>query len=613
MRLSLRPLVFVSSLLWIPHAAATAQRSQPVAARALQSAPISNVRYDITFDTTTARTQTVKIGMAFTVTGAGHVLLSLPSWTPGAYEISNFARWVSNFSATADGKELHWDKADYDTWRIDPKGAKSVAVSFDFRADTLDNAMAWSRPDFALLNGTNIFFYAEARGFNFTSQVTVHTQADWLVATGMQRSSSPNSYTAGNFHDLVDMPFFIGRFDYDSAQVAQRWTHLASYPAGSVSGRNREMLWDHIQKMLPPEIAVFHETPWDTYTTFIIVDSSFGGGSALEHQNSHVGIYSPALVGNVILSSITAHEIFHAWNVKRLRPADLFPYRYDASQPTPWLWVSEGITDYYADLSLLRGAIIDSAQFFEVTAGKISTIEDAPPFAVEDASLETWIKPTDGTGFLYYPKGSLAGFMLDILIRDASDNRRSLDMVLRELYQRVYKSGRGFSAQDWWSAVTRAAGGRSFVDFNARYIDGREPYPWATVLALAGMRQVADTIREPRMGISSASDSSGILVTGVIPGGAFDAAGVRVGDYLLKVGEVTVSSQDFGAEFRSRYAKTAEATTIPVSVRRGTETVELKAPLRFEARVEYGIVADPGASPKAARIRTGLLRGTVGS
>src|SRR5918995_186875 len=205
-----------------------------------------------------------------------------------------------------------------------------------------------------------------------------------------------------------------------------------------MTGATREQFKDQISRMIPPQAAVFGETPWDTYTNLLIFDRSYGGGSALEHANSHVGIYNPQFIGTPLLASITAHEIFHSWNVKRLRPSEMWPYRYDAAQQTTWLWVSEGITDYYADLALVRGGIVDSAQFMGLTNDKMTEVQQAPPTALEDASLSTWIGPTNGTRYLYYPKGSLAGFMLDILIRDASDNRRSLDDLMREVYRASY-------------------------------------------------------------------------------------------------------------------------------------------------------------------------------
>jgi predicted metalloprotease with PDZ domain len=601
------------ALMLIGGPAARAQQKTTPAPAPAQSAPITNLRYELTFDSATARQRTIRVAMSFDVGGQGPVLLSLPAWTPGAYEISNFSRWVSNFSAGTSGKSVRWDKLDYDTWRLQPGGARSLTVRFDYRADSLDNAMAWSTPDFVLFNGTNLLLYPEGRGFDFPATVTLKTQPGWQVATGMQPAGVPRSYRENNYHDLVDMPFFVGKIDYDSMQVGGRWTRLATYPAGTLVDSSRKQLWDQISKMIPAESAVFQETPWKTYDVMIIFDPRYPGASALEHQSSHVGIYNQGIIGNPLLASITAHEMFHAWNVKRLRPADMWPYHYDQAQPTPWLWVSEGITDYYADLTLVRGGIVDSAQFMTATGGKAATVGDAPPTALEDASLSTWVHPTDGTGYLYYPKGSLAGFMLDVLIRDYSDNARSLDDVMRQLYQTVYKAGRrGFTANDWWPTVTRAAGGQSFADFYARYVDGRDPYPLDRILPLAGMRMTIDTVREPRLGISTAVDSTGIIVNAVLPGGPAQEAGVRAGDQLLALGDLPVGRPDFGPAFRARYGK-EDGASLPIKVRRGGDTLTLNSKVRLATRVERRIEADPAASPKAVRIRSGILKGRTGS
>jgi predicted metalloprotease with PDZ domain len=573
-----------------------------------RSVPISNIRYELTFDSASARERTIRVSMSFDVSGKGPVLLSLPSWTPGAYEISNFARWVSDFSASANEKPVRWDKLDPDTWRLQPGAARALTVRFDYLADTLDNAMAWARPDFVLFNGTNVLLYPEGTGFDFPATVTVKTQPDWTVATAMKPGSAPRTFSEGNYHDLVDMPFFVGRLDYDSMQVAGRWTRLATYPAGALRDSSRKQFWDEIARMIPPQAAVFRETPWTSYNVLLIFEPSFGGASALEHGSSHVGIYNPGIIGNPLLASITAHEIFHAWNVKRLRPAELVPYDYDQAQPTPWLWVSEGITDYYADLALVRGGIVDSSQFMALTAEKANTVGAAPPTALEDASLSTWIHPTDGSGYLYYPKGSLAGLLLDVLIRDASNNSRSLDDVLRQLYQTTHKKGRGFGANDWWPEVSREAGGRSFTDFYNRYIDGRDPLPLTGTLALAGMRVVSDTIKVPRLGIQTAGDSTGIVVMGLLPGGVAQEAGVQPGDRLLALGDIALTSPDFGPEFRKRYAD-REGAPLPIKVRRGMDTLSLTGKVRLATQVELRLEADPRASPKAVRIRNGILKG----
>jgi predicted metalloprotease with PDZ domain len=573
---------------------------------------VTDVTYIVEYDRAAAAAGAVKVTMNFTTPGNGPVLLSVPAWTPGAYEITYFGKWVQNFAASGDGRPLEWDKVDYDTWRVQPRGAKALTVQFDFVGDSLDNAMTWRRPDFVMFNGTNLFPYFEGLGFDWSSTVQVRTELGWKVATGMKERAT-RVYTAADYHELVDMPFFVGAFDLDSARVGGQWVRLATYPAGGVAGAQRETIWNTMRAIIPPQVAVFGVTPWETYTTMIIADSTYGGASGLEHRNSHVDIIFAGAVAHPLVQGLYAHEVFHAWNVKRLRPAALVPYRYDDEQPTDLLWMSEGITDYYADLSMVRGGVIDSSGFFTLTSGKIAEVAEAPPVALEDASLSTWIHPTDGTGYLYYPKGSLAGLMLDIIIRDASDNRASLDSVMRRLYRETHVRGRGgFTEEQFWSAASQAAGGRSFEEFERRYIDGREPYPWTELLPLAGMHLVVDTIREPRLGVNSIGSAEGVMVTAVAPGSAAAAAGVQPGDILVSVGSIRVEDQDFGARFRMQYQR-QEGAPLQIGVRRNGELVALGGQVRMAERFVPRVEAMPNSSPKARRILGGSLRGTTGS
>jgi predicted metalloprotease with PDZ domain len=578
------------------------------------SAPIRDVHYDVTFMREHAQRRAVDVTMTFATTGSATVLLSLPAWTPGAYEISNFSRWVTSFEATGDGHALTWDKLDYDTWRVKPSGAKSVRVSFRYVADTLDNAMAWAKPDFLLFNGTNVFLYPEGQPLDYAATVTVHTESDWNVTSGMPPAGKARTFTATNYHDLVDMPFFIGHYDLDSARVVNHWVRLATYPPGSFGGMTRQTAWDQIKKVIPPEAAVFGETPWDTYTIMQIIDSAYSAASGLEHQSSHVDLLAPPYVGSDFLPSLYAHEIFHSWNVKRLRPADMWPYQYSHPQPTPWLWVSEGITDYYADLAEVRGGVVDEKGFYALTAGKMNEVMDGMPVALEDASVNTWVHPVDGTEYIYYPKGSLAGLMLDIMIRDASDNKHSLDDVMRGLYQSTYKRGRGFTSTDWWNAVSAAASNesapKSFASFHARFIDGRDAFPWDSILPLAGLRTRQE--RVPRLGVLTQQDPSGIVVASVQDGSSAAAAGVKPGDVLISVGEIPVEDQQFGARLRAKYGASLEGAPLPIKLRRGTETLTLAGKLQF-APGEIVVEANPAAGAKAVRIRNGILKGTTGS
>jgi predicted metalloprotease with PDZ domain len=301
--------------------------------------------------------------------------------------------------------------------------------------------------------------------------------------------------------------------------------------------------------------------------------------------------------------------------VKRLRPADLVPYRYDDEQPTAWLWVSEGITDYYADLTMVRSKIAPEPYLYETTTEKIAHVDNIPAVALEDASLQIWIHPVDETDAIYYDKGSLAGLLLDIIIRDRSNNQRSLDHVMRELYRTTYQQRfRGFTATDWWGAVSRAAGGRSFTEFNRRYIDGRDPFPWDSILPLAGLRIASDTQRLARMGVSVNQDSTGAHVTGVVPGGAMEAAGVQEGDILVSVaGDPLSNEEDFGVRFRARMENQPEGTSYPVVVSRGGRPVTLTASLRYVEVVNRRVVELENAPEKAVRIREGILRGQTSS
>jgi predicted metalloprotease with PDZ domain len=268
--------------------------------------------------------------------------------------------------------------------------------------------------------------------------------------------------------------------------------------------------------------------------------------------------------------------------------------------------VSEGITDYYADIAEVRGGVIDTAGFLKLTADKINEVSGTVPVALEDASLSTWVHPVDGTGYIYYPKGSLAGFMIDVMIRDASDNARSLDTVMRELYASTYKQGKGFTAEDWWSAVTRAAGGQSFADFYAKYIDGREPYPWNDLLPKAGLKPIWE--RAPRMGVYSQQSPSGVVVTSTEPGGSAELAGVKAGDVLVSVGQIPVEDQNFGARFRLQYGSVPEGSPLPIVVMRGGQRVTLEGKVMF-ANTGMRLETDAAATAKAKRILQGILTG----
>ncbi|MEO5590412.1 MAG: PDZ domain-containing protein, partial [Gemmatimonadaceae bacterium] len=587
--------------------------AHPCIAQSILPVPISQVRYDVTFDSSTAQSRLIDVKMSFLASAPGTILLSLPAWTPGAYEISNYARFVDGFAAIGGSDSLRWDKADPDTWRISATKAGPVTVAFSYRADSLDNAMSWSKNDFAFFNGTNLFLHPDDQSGNDSASVTIHTTTGWRVITGMKRGLAPNTFIADNYDDLVDMPFFVGRFDLDSATIAGKPLRFASYPAGSVAASARSAIFQQLAPVVAAQVKVFGRVPWDSYTILQVADENYtlGGASGLEHQNSHLDILSPVVLGNPILPSLYAHEIFHAWNVKRLRPAEMTPYRYDRVQPTTLLWISEGITDYYADISLLRGKAITRRDFYHLTVGKIEATSQSAPIALEDASLSTWIHPVNGAADIYYDKGSVAGVLLDIMIRDASDNRQSLDNVMRDLYENTYGKGKGFTNEDWWNAVTRAASGRSMADFERRFVDGREAFPYDSVLPLAGLQLIVERTVTPSLGVSVSADDDGLRVMQVVVAGPGATAGVILGDYLLKVGELDAADPEFQEKFNAKYGALPPGGTIALEIRRGTQRMTLNAPVRFNTVETRRLIEVSNASPRALRVRDGLLTGTL--
>ena len=234
----------IIALLFAPLVAAAQAPSVP------RSAPLSDIKYSVTFKALQGIERGVEISMSFTATGKDPVLLSLPIWTPGDYELSYYARNVSQFSAISRGKALTWDKSGPSTWRIVTENGGPVTVAFHYRADSLDNAQSWTREDFLLFNGTNLFLYPEGRGTDFPASVSVQTEDSWRVITGMTQTGA-RTWTAQNYHELVDHPFFVGKFDVDSAKVADVWMRLSSYPSGSVKPAQAKRLLDQMARSIP--------------------------------------------------------------------------------------------------------------------------------------------------------------------------------------------------------------------------------------------------------------------------------------------------------------------------------------------------------------------------
>jgi predicted metalloprotease with PDZ domain len=572
------------------------------------------VRYEVSV--TSAATE-FHVSAEFPTAGKDTLLVSLPAWSPGSYEIQNYARYVFGFAAkNAAGQPLRWDRGDKDTWRVITGNSSSVTVEFNFAADTIDLSIARAAQDFAQFLGTNLFLFEEGQ-LNRPAEVRFRVPAGWQVTSALKGPVN-GVYRAADYHELADAMTFLGRYSLDSLQVDGKWIRIAVWPAADYTPAVARNLRNGIAKMVPVQNRIMRDAPCDVYTVFYNVihePISFGGG--LEHSCSQYDIM-PALAfadasGRLgdFMYPLLSHEFFHLWNVKRLRPAELWPYDYRVEQYTPLLWWSEGVTDYYADLTNLRSGLWSVDQFIDNTRSNIDQVEQIPePWSAEDGSEATWIHEVHiNSSQLYYPKGSVLGLLLDISIRDATDNAHSLADVIRALYTRYYRQNKGFTTADLLREL-RTAGMPDVDTFYRRYVDGRDSLPYEAVFAKAGIAFNRQIVTVPFVGVSTGATPDGaLLVQQVSPGSAAAGAGVEPGDALVSVGDVKVTAdRDWGAEFRTRYrGKSGQPLTI--MVQRGGRSLTLNTTVRERTNSRVTLSRSPNPSPKQSRIWQGIATG----
>jgi predicted metalloprotease with PDZ domain len=576
--------------------------------------PAQTVRYEVSL---TAAARQFHVSAEFPAAGKDTLFVSLPAWSPGSYEIQNYARYVFGFGANnVTGQALRWDRGDKDTWRIVTGGADRVTVEFNFAADTIDLSIARSVENFAQFLGTNLFLFEEGQ-LGRPAEVRFRVPTGWQITTALKGPVN-GVYRAADYHELADAMTFLGRYSLDSLQADGKWIRVAVWPATDYTPAVARNIRNGIAKMAPVQNKIMGEAPYDVYTVFYNVihePIDFGGG--LEHSFSQYDIM-PALAfadpsGKLgdFMYPLLSHEFFHLWNVKRLRPAEMWPYDYREEQYTPLLWWSEGVTDYYADITNLRSGIWSADQFLDNARSNIDQVEQIPePWSAEDGSEATWIHEVHvNSSQLYYPKGSLLGFLLDISIRDATDNAHTLDEVIRGLYTRHYRQNKGFTTADLMREL-RAAGMPDLDTFYRRYIDGRDSLPYEQVFAKAGLVFTRQVVTVPFVGVSSGATPAGELaVQQITPGSSADQAGVEPGDVLVSVGEVRVTAdQEWGATFRTRY-RGRNGQPLVITVRRGGRELALNTTVRERANSRITLARAPNPTAKQARIWQGIATG----
>jgi len=542
--------------------------------------------------------------------------LQMPAWN-ALYQIRDFSSHILQVSARdSAGKPLPIEKLDKQTWRV--AGSGTVTVSYPILWDEPGPFNSQLNPDHAFLNLAMVLLYVPDRRGEDTRVEFDDVPANWRVAVELNASGTPGARTVGayvapSYDALVDAPVEIGDFDEFRFEAGGRPIRVVVH--GNYGDRGK--LTDALKRIVDYQVSLMGGAPFSEYMFMFHVGQNFGGGG-MEHSNcTAIAADIPAQ-----LPSYSAHEFFHTWNVKRIRPQAFEPVDYTKEMWTRSLWFAEGVTNTYETYTLVRTGLWSSPQFYGNMAAQVSELESRPAHkwqSAEQSSLDAWfekyplyIRPEESVS--YYNKGQLLGDMLDIVIRDRTDNRASLDDVLRALNVEFAQRGRFYHESEDLRAVAEnmireqsPAADADLGDFFRRYVSGTDEIPFANFLGRAGLA-IRDTgQRRAGFGFAITHEGSGPPTVGSVdPDSAAGRAGVKDGDVLLSLdGDAFPRSPD---RWLRDHQPEEHAT---VMVRRSSLETELSFDLERQSDPLYQITEIPDANEKQRRIRNGILHGST--
>ena len=423
------------------------------------------IRYTMRFPA--PETQMAEITLTLPTDGQADVELMMPVWSPGFYRVQDYAGKVQEISArTPEGEELVVEHTRPNRWRVQTLGSPEVTVTYQLYCPDSFVTTNWVSPDLLVLNG-GATYMTLVGGEDRPHEVWFEPAPGWnAVATGLPQlpGDGPYHYRAGDFDTLVDAPIVAGDLEITTFTVEGVEHQLVD--VGEREGWDAALAARDLQDIVEESLPLWGELPYQKYV-FLNVFRRGGGG--LEHGNSTLlttgaqTMSTPARYRSWL--SFAAHEYFHAFNVKRLRPVELGPFDYEESPSTSSLWLSEGVTSYLADLLVARAGLTTPEEYLASLSSAIGRLQDSPGRllqTLEQSSLEVWTNSNSGVGAApstvsYYVKGQVVGFLLDARIRTATDGQRSFEDVMRLAYQR-YGGERGFTPEEFRATAEEVAG-----------------------------------------------------------------------------------------------------------------------------------------------------------
>jgi predicted metalloprotease with PDZ domain len=475
--------------------------------------------------------------------GADHVDFQMPRWSPGRYAVFDFAKNVQEASVSPYCKpdtkckraSFPAERLDTQTWRAEARGADGVTFSYKVFANDLSGTFSQLDARHANFNGGSVFVYVVGHKQDATS-LKIDAPAGWKIINGQSKGTEQSEFNFPNYDLLIDTPTEIAPdFNIQTFDVAGKTYRVVIHSFGDDGGRRAELA-KSVERIVRVETERMPAPDYEQYTFLFHFDPTARRGDGMEHLNSTQIIETGLLAKRDVYEGAigtAAHEFFHVWNVKRMRPVGLGPWDFTRPVVTRGLWIAEGFTNYYGKLSLRRAGIWDDEQLFKSYAAAIGGIENAQgsklTSAVEASILAPFIDRSmsdqrnnlANTVVSYYPKGETLAVVLDLLIRGRTKGRASLDDVMRRAYEEFYlKSasdsyylkGRGYTVEEFERVASEAAG-FDLSDFFRRHVYGVEPPPYDEALAYMGLRMTRTPAEERR------PQAAGITTAPVITSG----------------------------------------------------------------------------------------------
>jgi predicted metalloprotease with PDZ domain len=481
------------------------------------------VRYAVRFPA--PRTQYLEVEATLPAAGQAELEVFLPVWTPGSYLIREYARNIEPISVTdLAGKQLNFNKIRKNRWRVKTDGSAEIRFSYKVYCREMSVRTNWVEEGFALINGAPTFV-AVLGYLASPHEVALQLPSGWRSSiTGLD--GDRHSFLAETYDELVDSPILCGNPAVYSFEV-EGIPHLfanegeAGVWDGPRSVRDAEKLVRQHRAMWG---AFPEHPPYRKYVFLNLLTESSGG---LEHHNSMVLMTSrwATRTPRAYLKwlSLVSHEFFHVWNVKRLRPVELGPFDYENENYTRSLWIAEGITEYYAPLTVRRAGLSTADEYLAALSEMIKALQTTPGRQVqslEQASFDAWIKlyrPDENTGntsVSYYVKGAVAGWLLDARIRRATGGTRSLDDLMRTAFAR-YSGERGFTPEEFKSLASEISG-QALTDFFRCAVESAQELEYNEALDWFGLRFADhENGNTPVIGAETRVDNGRLLVTKV--------------------------------------------------------------------------------------------------